>query len=119
MPRKAITLLAWVRADHRRRGGRQVTDDRIRVVVNEVFAAVLTIPFTALTSGSDERLPVPSPPHRTGRGSCASRTIHAFGGGMGTDVRPGTELSGTDAGLWSEPGATRPTPAGPAGCADS
>ncbi|HEX2263056.1 MAG TPA: hypothetical protein VHH52_04740 [Pseudonocardiaceae bacterium] len=111
MPRKAITLLAWIRTDHRRRGGRQVTDDRIRVIVNEVLAAVLTILSTALAGGPDERLPVPSTAHRTGGGWCASRTIHTFGGGMGADVGPGTELNSTDAGLWSESGST---PAGPA-----
>ena len=37
-----------ISADYRRRGGRQVTDDRMRVVVQQVLATVLAIPLAIL-----------------------------------------------------------------------
>jgi hypothetical protein len=41
-----------ISADYRRRGGRQVTDDRMRVVVQQVLAAVFPVALALLAGGT-------------------------------------------------------------------
>jgi hypothetical protein len=73
--------------------------------VDEVFAAVLAVLLTALASAPGDRFPVPDPAstaRRSGWGSSAAGTAHTLGSGVCTDAGLGTELSGTDAGPWSD-----------------
>jgi hypothetical protein len=58
-----LPLPSVVCADHRWCGGREVADDGVRVVVDEVFAAVLAVLLAALVGASDEGLFVPCPAH--------------------------------------------------------
>jgi hypothetical protein len=51
VPRTPASAL-MISADYRRRGGRQVTDDRMRVVVQQVLAAVFPVALALLAGGT-------------------------------------------------------------------